>query len=78
MLNGAEQALAPSVKRVGIAADHGRFALKTELSESLRAAGYEIEDCGAYQVDRAHFSGAPRYQRPLVKVHTLETGIPEP
>ena len=46
--------------------------------ESPRAAGYEIEDYGAYQVHRAHFSGAPRYQRRLVKVHALETGIPEP
>jgi triosephosphate isomerase len=27
-------------------------------SESPRAAGYEIEDYGAYQVHRAHFSGA--------------------
>jgi ribose 5-phosphate isomerase B len=26
----------------------------------------------------AHFSGAPRYQRRLAKVHALETGIPEP
>jgi hypothetical protein len=47
-------------------------------SESPRAAGYEIEDYGVYQVDRAHFSGAPRHQRRLVKVHALETGIPEP
>ena len=39
------------VKRVGIAADHGGFELKTELSESLRAAGYEVEDFGAYQFD---------------------------
>jgi ribose 5-phosphate isomerase B len=163
MLNGAEQALAPKVKRVRIAADHGGFAVKTELSESLRAAGYEIEDYGAYQLDRAddypdfiiplaravatgrvertvalcgggvgaavaankvsgvraglihhmfsahqgvedddmnvlclggkaigsglalelvetslhaHFSGAPRYQRRLAKVHAPETGIP--
>lgn len=38
---------------VGIAADHGGFELKSELSESLRAAGYEIEDYGAYEFDSA-------------------------
>jgi ribose 5-phosphate isomerase B len=36
--------------RVGIAADHGGFALKAELTASLRAAGYEIEDYGAYEL----------------------------
>jgi ribose 5-phosphate isomerase B len=53
MLKGAEPAPAPKVKRVGIAADHGGFGLKAELSESLRAAGYEIEDYGAYELDSA-------------------------
>jgi ribose 5-phosphate isomerase B len=48
MLKSAAQALAPRVQRVGIAADHGEFA----LFESLRAAGYEIE-YGAFQLDRA-------------------------
>ena len=37
----------------GIAADHGGFELKSELSESLRAAGYEIKDYGAYEFDSA-------------------------
>ena len=41
------------VKRVGIAADHGGFQLKAELSESLRNAGYEVEDFGAYRLDGA-------------------------
>ena len=36
--------------RVGIAADHGGFALKAELTGSLRAGGYEIEDYGAFQL----------------------------
>ena len=35
---------------MGIAADHGGFALKAELTASLRAAGYEIEDYGAYEL----------------------------
>lgn len=33
--------------RVGIAADHGGFALKQELAARLRAAGHEVADFGA-------------------------------
>ena len=40
----------PECLRVGIASDHGGFALKAELTASLRAAGYEIEDYGAYEL----------------------------
>jgi ribose 5-phosphate isomerase B len=36
--------------RVGIASDHGGFALKADLTTSLRAAGHEIEDFGAYEL----------------------------
>jgi ribose 5-phosphate isomerase B len=36
--------------RVGIASDHGGFTLKAELTVSLRTAGYEIEDYGAYEL----------------------------
>ena len=32
--------------RVGIAADHGGFALKVEMAEALRAAGHEVVDFG--------------------------------
>ena len=34
--------------RIGIAADHGGFNLKEELAGSLRSAGHELNDCGAY------------------------------
>jgi ribose 5-phosphate isomerase B len=37
--------------RVGIATDHGGFALKEELLLGLRKAGYEIVDFGANGVD---------------------------
>lgn len=37
--------------RLGIAADHGGFVLKGEVAASLRGAGYEIEDFGAYQLN---------------------------
>lgn len=39
--------------RVGIAADHGAFALKGQLEESLRKAGYEVVDFGAHQLNPA-------------------------
>ncbi len=37
--------------RVGIAADHGGFALKGEVAESLRASGHEVVDFGAHQLN---------------------------
>src|SRR4051794_10695520 len=37
--------------RVGIAADHGGFALKQELTGRLQAAGHEIVDFGAGALD---------------------------
>jgi ribose 5-phosphate isomerase B len=36
---------------IGIAADHGGFELKVQLIASLKAAGYEVVDFGAYQLD---------------------------
>jgi ribose 5-phosphate isomerase B len=36
--------------RIGIAADHGGFALKEEMTESLRESGHEVVDFGAYQL----------------------------
>ncbi|MDR3632896.1 MAG: RpiB/LacA/LacB family sugar-phosphate isomerase [Isosphaeraceae bacterium] len=37
--------------RVGIAADHGGFALKELVSEFLRASGHEVVDFGAHRLD---------------------------
>ncbi|MCC9608397.1 RpiB/LacA/LacB family sugar-phosphate isomerase [Blastopirellula sp. JC732] len=37
--------------RVGIATDHGGFALKEELVASLRAAGHDVTDFGAYALN---------------------------
>ena len=39
--------------RIGIAADHGGFALKGELCRSLRFIGYDVVDFGADQLDPA-------------------------
>jgi ribose 5-phosphate isomerase RpiB len=38
--------------RIGIAADHGGFDLKKSLSARLRAAGYDVLDCGAHFLQR--------------------------
>jgi ribose 5-phosphate isomerase B len=35
------------IMRIGIAADHGGFELKVQLSAALKVAGYEVEDFGA-------------------------------
>ncbi len=37
--------------RIGIAADHGGFALKEEVAESLRSFGHEVVDFGAHHLD---------------------------
>ena len=37
--------------RVGIAADHGGFALKAQVAELLRGSGYTVVDFGAHQLD---------------------------
>src|SRR5262249_26464361 len=49
----AMKRLAPAGGRgvgVGIAADHGGFALKEELVAQLRAAGHEVVDFGAHSL----------------------------
>ncbi len=33
--------------RIGVAADHGGFALKTEIAARLRAEGFDVQDFGA-------------------------------
>ena len=37
--------------RVGIASDHGGFALKEQIAELLRGSGYEVVDFGAHQMN---------------------------
>jgi ribose 5-phosphate isomerase B len=37
--------------RIGIAADHGGFALKMQMAESLRGSGHEVVDFGADHMD---------------------------
>ncbi len=51
--------------QVGIASDHGGFALKAELTTSLCAAGYKVEDYGAYEL--ALDDDYPDYIIPLAR-----------
>jgi len=37
--------------RIGIAADHGGFELKQQIAAALKAAGYQIEDFGAFVME---------------------------
>jgi ribose 5-phosphate isomerase B len=62
--------------RVGIATDHGGFALKEELIARLRSAGYEVFDFGAGARDPE--DDYPDYVLPLaeaVSAGVLERGI---
>ena len=36
--------------RIGIAADHGGFELKVQLTSALKAAGYEVTDFGDHEL----------------------------
>jgi ribose 5-phosphate isomerase B len=59
--------------RVGSAADHGAFALKGQLEESLRNSGDEVVDFGAHQLNPA--DDYPDFIIPLAKaVATGEVG----
>jgi ribose 5-phosphate isomerase B len=51
--------------RVGIASDHGGFALKEELVGQLRNAGYEVVDFGAHELSGG--DDYPDYVTPLAR-----------
>jgi ribose 5-phosphate isomerase B len=44
-------ALKGGIMRIGIAADHGGFALKEDLRVQLTAAGHTVLDFGSYKLD---------------------------
>ena len=61
---------------VGIASDHGGFALKEQIAELLRGAGYEIVDFGAFQLSPG--DDYPDYVIPLanaVAAGKVERGV---
>ena len=44
------KALTSKLLRIGIAADHGGFELKVQLTATLKAAGYKVTDFGAHEL----------------------------
>jgi ribose 5-phosphate isomerase B len=62
--------------RVGIATDHGGFALKEELAARLREAGHEVTDFGANSLEPG--DDYPDFVIPLaraVSAGTVERGV---
>ena len=62
--------------RIGIAADHGGFLLKEQLSTALKAAGYDLVDFGAAAL--APQDDYPDYGAPLAEAvaeGAVERGI---
>ena len=62
--------------QIGIAADHGGFALKGRLATRLREAGHTVEDFGALELNTA--DDYPDYVVPLsraVAAGHIERGI---
>jgi len=51
--------------RVGIASDHGGFALKTQVAKLLRDSGYDVVDFGANQLNLA--DDYPEFIIPLAR-----------
>jgi ribose 5-phosphate isomerase B len=62
--------------RIGIATDHGGFALKEELLGQLRATGHEVVDFGAHHLNEG--DDYPDYVLPLaraVAAREVERGV---
>ena len=62
--------------RVGICADHGGFNLKQEVAAALRAAGHDVVDFGAHQLESG--DDYPDFVLPLaraVAAEEVERGI---
>jgi len=62
--------------KVGIATDHGGFALKQEMVSRLRDAGHEVTDFGSHLLDAS--DDYPDYVVPLARAvtsGTVERGI---
>ena len=41
--------------RIAVGADHAGYGLKQALAEHLRAAGYDVTDCGTHSADRVDY-----------------------
>jgi ribose 5-phosphate isomerase B len=62
--------------RLGICTDHGGFGLKEEIAARLRAAGHELVDYGAFQLEPG--DDFPDFVAPMaraVAAGTVERGV---
>ena len=62
--------------RVGIASDHGGFALKEQIADLLRGSGHEVVDFGARELSPG--DDYPDYVIPLaraVAAGTVDRGV---
>jgi len=62
--------------KIGIAADHGGFAMKQRIEAALKSSGHEVTDFGAVQLDPA--DDYPDFVIPLAKAvvrEAVERGI---
>ncbi|UFS69938.1 RpiB/LacA/LacB family sugar-phosphate isomerase [Geomonas sp. RF6] len=62
--------------RVGVAADHGGYALKSRVAEALASEGHEVVDFGAFQLEPS--DDYPDFVLPLAKAlseGSIERGI---
>jgi ribose 5-phosphate isomerase B len=62
--------------RIGLAADHGGFTMKERMAADLRAAGFEVDDFGAHDLDPG--DDYPDFVIPLARAVAggeLERGI---
>jgi len=62
--------------RIGIAGDHGGFQLKQQIAAALKAAGYQVEDFGAF-VEEEH-DDYPDFVLPMARAvadGNVERGI---
>lgn len=58
--------------KIFIAADHAGYHLKRQLKQYLEVKGYEVEDCGAHELDEA--DDYPDFIIPCVKKVLNDTG----
>ena len=63
-------------KRVGIAADHGGFELKKQLTKRLRGEGYEVVDFGNCQ--RTPVVRALNVGSSSIRLSAYRTGLHRP
>lgn len=66
---------ASASKTIAIGADHGGFALKTELVKYLTELGYAVNDCGTFSADPVDYPDVAYAVAKLVSAGAAARGI---